>query len=249
MNLLFSIPQQPISAWTRAAKEAGINLIPFAPEFALEAFGRHNPDLIVIPNILLPAIEKAIIKYKCPPEKIVRWNQYCEWSYPAADVPGGFTGGEVRPEYICDAAYCGHLHERHVPYLNALWNKGISVRIYGDGERPECVGRIDSNEVAHAYRSARFVLDLDGDPFRILSAWAAGGQPIGTKCFNTTNIFAIRVTPISTDPDKFSNLIHQRLREDGEEEAKFARSVQEHVLANDTYQHRLNKLLNVAHYN
>ncbi len=233
MKILFETPCPPVEPWRRAAQALGHELGSYEPEKALEAFARHKPDIVIVPGEIGRALAKALARF--PARLIpVRWDSGRGWTRPAADVTKDFPGGKHRPEFAVDVAFVGDFKPEHALYLDQLLD--LRTIVFGNGPRPECVGRVPGSDVADVYKSAKVSLDLNGLPAVVMAIQAAGGRCVSSRKYQNTGIKPLDLCFGSDDPLTFRELVHH--------EPKYVAGAD--VLMSHTYQDRLVELLEWA---
>lgn len=177
MKLSFCLNQS--IGFAKAAIQLGHEPSIFKRERAFDNFSGFKPDIVFI-DYFDKTLEKAILKYNPKIYRIQSDKMLC-------DCPPNFNGGIFKNEYSCELVLIGNYKEEYKQYLKLLNDLEIKYKIYGFGlwRDPRYLGFIKPEEIANAYKSAKFALDLDGDYNSIFSIIKSGGFPVSIKKFNT----------------------------------------------------------------
>lgn len=169
---------------------------------------------------------------------------------PAADCPPDFAPLPVREEYRCDAVLVGRFRKEHVPYLAALEASGLSVRAHGEGWPVTWApGYATIAELPSVYASARCVIDLDGQPSRILAIWACDGVPVAVgnnlwtqPTSDPRHVVGLEECYWAGSPEELVPAVMAACRTDPDEH----RMVSAYTRLNDTLTARLKMILEVS---
>lgn len=170
MKIMFNLDK--CDGWIRAAQYLNLEACKLNSSRIFDSLAFFKPNLLITHNIN-DELKKALFKYKCSCLLLTNY-------LPAADFPPNFSGGEYKQEYDCDLLILGNYKEEYKKYLVQLNLNNIKYKILGTGNWnvPEHVGSISSNEIADAYKSAKYSVDFDGDESRVLAISISGGKPI-----------------------------------------------------------------------
>lgn len=177
MNILFSIP--PIDGWVRAANYLGYKGFILDENKIFDSFTRAKPDIVIVFDDNNSAFQKCLTKFN---PKLIKIDSYL----PAADSPPTFNGGEIIKHYQVDAIIIGDYKKEYSKYLKELCNSDVNFKIFGSGDWkvPQYLGYIPPIEIKEAYASAKWSLDLEAEPNRVLAINAAGGNALSAGKWN-----------------------------------------------------------------
>lgn len=170
MKIMFNLDKT--DGWIRAAQYLDLEGSKLDPDRIFDSLSFFKPSLLIT-HAINDELKKALFKYKC---SCLLLTDYL----PAADFPPNFPGGIYKKEYDCDLLILGNYKEQYKKYLIKLSSSDIKYKILGMGDWnvPEHIGSIPINDIANAYKSAKYSVDFDGDESKVLAISLSGGKPI-----------------------------------------------------------------------
>jgi len=178
MKILFGI--DPVDGWIRAASYLGHEGFKLNIERSFDCFNKYKPDLVIIDGCLNnKTLEKALIKFKVDTIKI---DSYI----PASDAPPDFGGGNINNDFNCDALIIGSFKEEYIKIIAELNNHKINYKIFGHGNwrTPRKLGVLTNPQIADAYKTAKWSIDLEADILKVLTIAISGGNPLSAGKWN-----------------------------------------------------------------
>lgn len=204
LNILFDL--EPVDGWVRAAGYLGHDGFAIDHNKVFDSFHKARPEVVVIPagrevgTPLARALRQfATAKILMAPEQA-----------PAADCPPDFLGGVIKPEFVCDVALVGNYENaRHARFLRVLANSQLRLKIFGHGwPVVQCLGHPPAGDLADIYASAACVVDLDGNPAKVLAVWAAGGFPVSVRSWEGTGVVGLDRCYFAENEEKLLEHVH-----------------------------------------
>lgn len=219
MKILFGIP--PADGWVRAARNLGHEASVLDYHRAFDCFAATNPDVVFADMRYFPGRAARTPVSEC----LKKWDKakfallyrpgmeaHLPRDYdlflcdelghpdcnlrPAADCPPDFPGGKVRPELACDVAVVGDYKPEYDEWVLPLVGRA-RLKVFGHSRWPvpHHMGHLPAGEIPDLYRSANFVLDLEGSPSRVLAVWASGGCPLSVRDWGVTDVTGLAHCP------------------------------------------------------